>query len=112
MYCCAKASLEMMTLCIAAEQALNRNPAAICAVRPGRVETRMQQRIRSTSPRQFPAQPDFIDAKHRGRIDSPEHAADILLTLDRNGQLRNGKIYDLRNVAAQGGRLSIRPIRS
>jgi benzil reductase ((S)-benzoin forming) len=112
MYCCTKAGLEMMTLCIAAEQSLNRNPVAICAVSPGRVETRMQQRIRSTSPRQFPAQPDFIDAKRRGLLDSPERVADVLLTLDRNGQLRNGLIFDLRDVVDQGGRMSIRPIRS
>jgi hypothetical protein len=72
----------------------------------------MQQRIRSTSPRQFPAQPDFIDAKRRGLLDSPERVADVLLTLDRNGQLRNGLIFDLRDVVDQGGRMSIRPIRS
>lgn len=101
-----------MTLCVAAEQALSRNPVAICAVSPGRVETRMQQRIRSTSPRQFPAQPDFIDAKRRGAIESPERVAERLLTLDRSGQLHNGLIYDLRDVVDQGGRLSIRPIRS
>jgi benzil reductase ((S)-benzoin forming) len=110
-YCSAKAFLEMMTRCAAAEQALREDPVVVCAVCPGRVETRMQRRIRDSSPDQFPAQPDFIQAKNRGDVIEPQRIAEMLLTLDRAGQLRNGHVYDLRDVQQHAGGLSIDPIR-
>ncbi len=111
MYCSSKAFLEMMTRCVAAEQPMRGDPIAVCAVCPGRVETRMQRSIRDSDPDRFPAQPDFIDAKRRGDVQTPEQVADMLLALDRGGQLQNGKIYDLRDVQRHGTGLSIDPIR-
>lgn len=111
MYCSSKASLEMMTRCVSAEQAMKKDPVAVCAVCPGRVETRMQRSIRDLSPDRFPAQPEFIDAKRRGDIQTPEQVAEILLALDREGQLHNGHVYDLRDVRRHAGGLSIDPIR-
>lgn len=111
MYCSAKASLEMMTRCAAAEQELRENPVAVCAVCPGRVETRMQRRIRKSSPDQFPAKPDFVQAKNRGDVIRPQLVAEMLLGLDRAGQLRNGHVYDLRDAKQHAGGLSIDPIR-
>ena len=111
MYCSSKASLEMMTRCVAAEQELREDPVVVCAVCPGRVETRMQRRIRDSNPDQFPAKPDFVRAKSRGDVLRPQLAAEMLLTLDRTGQLRNGHIYDLRDVKQHAGRWSIDPIR-
>jgi benzil reductase ((S)-benzoin forming) len=111
MYSSAKASLEMMTRCTAAEQALCKDPVVVCAVCPGRVETRMQRRIRDSSPDRFPAQPDFVQAKNRGDVIGPHQVAGVLLTLDRAGQLRNGHVYDLRDVKRNPDGLSIDPIR-
>jgi benzil reductase ((S)-benzoin forming) len=111
MYCGAKAFLEMITRCVAAEQEAREDPVVVCAVCPGRVETRMQRRIRDLSPDQFPAQPDFVQAKKRGDVLRPELVADMLLTLDRAGPLRNGHVYDLRDVQQHAGGRSIDPIR-
>ena len=111
MYCGAKASLEMMTRCVAAEQALREDPVVVCAVCPGRVETRMQRRIRDSNPDQFPAKPDFVQAKNRGDVITPQRVAEMLLTLDRTGQLRNGHVYDLRDAKQHAGGWSIDPLR-
>ena len=110
LYCASKAALEMMTLSVAAEQAICVNPVVVCAVSPGKVETDMQRRIRSSSPAIFPAQPDFVDAKRRGKIKTPEAVAGMILALDRAGLLHNGKLYDLRDVKQQAGGLRIDPI--
>jgi benzil reductase ((S)-benzoin forming) len=110
MYCSAKASLEMMTRCVAAEQTAQDDSVALCAVSPGLVETRMQRLIRDANPDQFPARPKFISAQQSGNVKTPEQVADILLDLDRMGQLQNGQLYDLRDVQQHAGRLSIDPI--
>ena len=110
LYCASKAALEMMTLCVAAEQARCANPAIVCALSPGKVETDMQRRIRSSNPGIFPAQPDFVDAKRHGKIKTPGGVAGMILALDRAGLLHNGKIYDLRDVKRQAGELRIDPI--
>lgn len=111
MYCSAKASLEMMTRCVAAEQALREDPVVVCAVCPGRVETRMQRRIRDSNPDLFPAKPDFVRAKKCGDVIRPQLVAEMLLALDRSGQFRSGHIYDLRDVKQHAGGWSIDPIR-
>ena len=110
MYCSAKAALEMMTRCVAAEQSTKEDPVAVCAVCPGKVETRMQRSIRALRPDQFPAQPEFVAAKKRGDVQLPEAAAKVLLDADRAGLLRNGCIYDLRDAVYRGGSVSITPV--
>lgn len=110
LYCATKSALEMMSLCVAAEQAISAEPVSICAVSPGKVETDMQRRIRSSNPGIFPAHPDFVDAKQRGEIKKPEDVAGMILALDRAGLLQNGALYDLRDVKRKSGTLHIEPL--
>ncbi len=110
MYCSAKAALEMMTRSVAAEQDAREDPVTVCAVRPGKVETRMQRSVRALRPDQFPAQPEFVAAKKRGDVRSPEAAAKVLLDADRAGLLQNGRIYDLRDAVYRDGSVSITPV--
>lgn len=110
MYCASKAALDMMTLCVAAEQSDRDNPVAVCAVYPGKVETDMQRSIRQCDPGKFPAQPDFIRAKELGALFTAEEAARKLLALDIAGELRNGGLYDLRRITYDGIKYTIRPM--
>lgn len=112
LYCATKSALEMVTMCVAAEQARCANPVVVCAISPGKVETHMQRQIRASDPGTFPAQPDFVAAKRRGQINSTALVAEMILELDLTGQLRNGKIYDLRDAVTHNGRLGISPIKS
>ncbi len=112
MYCASKAAIDMMTLCIAAEQREKPNPVAVCAVYPGKVETGMQRAVRHADPEKFPAQPDFVLAKANGDLLTPGQAAKAIISLDAAGGFDNGCIYDLRSAVSQGQELTIRPIRT
>ncbi len=111
-YCANKAALEMMTLCVAQEQARAAKPMVVCAVSPGKVETQMQEIIRNSSPELFPAQPDFVEAKTSGDLAHPDEVAGLLLSLDKARQFKNGCIYDLRQAIRQNGELHIEPLSS
>lgn len=110
MYCASKAALDMMALCVAAEQKDREHPVGICSVSPGKVDTEMQQTIRGFDKTKFPRQPDFVDAKCRGELKSAQQVADMILSLDHSGELKNGGIYDLRDVIFHDRRCSIQPI--
>lgn len=97
-YCASKAALDMMTMCVAKEQERRNNPVKVCAVYPGRVETRMQYQIRHTETAKFPAKPDFVKAKKLGKLLSAKEAAEMILALDNAGELKSGGLYDLREA--------------
>ena len=103
MYCASKAALDMITACVAAEQASRQNPVVICSISPGKVETGMQRTIRRFDGAKFPARPDFVKAHRQGELNTPEDAARRILALDRSGRLKNGGIYDLRSVGELAG---------
>ncbi len=111
MYCASKSALDMMTLCVAAEQRGRPNPAVICSIYPGKVETRMQRTVRRSDPSRFPAQPEFVKAKESGTVSSPADVARSILSLDAAGKFENGCIYDLRSASSHEGAPAIEPIR-
>lgn len=110
LYCASKAALEIMTACAAREQMDDDHPVSICAVSPGKVETDMQVMIRGTRPEQFPAQPQFVQAKASGDLETPHAVAHLLLSLDQQGQFKNGGIYDLRKTTGRKGKMRIEPL--
>ncbi len=112
MYCASKSALDMMTLCIAAEQKGQPNPVVVCSVYPGKVETDMQRGVRRSDPEKFPAQPKFALAKAQGDLLTPVQAAQAIITLDATGAFKNGCIYDIRSAATTEGIGIITPIRS
>lgn len=112
LYCASKAALDMMALCVAAEQEDRKHPVSVCCVSPGKVETRMQRKIRQFDKVKFPRQPDFVNAKLRGELNTAKEVADLILKLDNSGELKNGGIYDLRDAIFDGRRCSIRPTNS
>jgi benzil reductase ((S)-benzoin forming) len=112
MYCGTKAAMDMMTLCAAMEQQANHTGAEICAVYPGKVDTGMQASIRRTAPSLFPRHADFIGAKVRGELLAPKAVARLIIDLYRQGQFKNGGIYDLRSARTDRGRCTIEPART
>ena len=85
MYCASKAALNMMTQCIAAEQQLRSDAVVVSAVSPGKMETDMQAQVRAADASLFPAREDFIRAKEQGDLMDPRRAAEIILSLDKQG---------------------------
>lgn len=79
-YCAVKAGLDHFSRTLADEQASRPNPAKVCALAPGIIDTDMQGQLRSADPEAFVAQPDFAGFHASGALDTPERAAEKLLT--------------------------------
>ncbi len=100
-YSVAKAALEHFTRILAVEAA----PLGVVAVavRPGVVDTPMQEELRSRPPEAMPPElrTMFRAYKQRGWLAPPERPAEIIayLCTDRAGDV-NGKVLDIEEVEA------------
>ena len=98
-YSVAKAAVEHLTRLIAAEA----GPSGVVAValRPGIVDTRMQEEMRTRPPDAIPPELRAVFAayKQRGRLVPPERPAQIIAYLcsDRSGDV-NGRILDAQEI--------------
>jgi NAD(P)-dependent dehydrogenase (short-subunit alcohol dehydrogenase family) len=103
-YSVAKAALEHFTRILAAEG----GPAGVTAVavRPGVVDTPMQQELRGRPPESMPAElrSMFLAYKQRGWLAPPERPARVIayLCTDRAGDV-NGKVLDIEEIEAAIG---------
>jgi benzil reductase ((S)-benzoin forming) len=78
-YCAAKAGMDHFTRCVALEEALKPNGAAVCSLAPGVIDTDMQTQLRRADASAFPDQKTFIGLKNKGLLSSPEEAAGRVL---------------------------------
>lgn len=78
-YCAGKAAVDMLTRCIAIEEAEIGLRAH--AVAPGIVDTAMQEQIRAASPDDFPEQRRFVQIARDSKFSTPEFVAARLLEL-------------------------------
>ena len=97
-YCTSKAGLDMMTKVVSKEQKETTNGVSIVSVYPGIVDTQMQVKIRNTPKEHFKSVQRFIDFYNHGDLFSPKQVAKKIYQLDVDGELKNGRILDVRNV--------------
>lgn len=97
-YCTAKAGIDMLTRCIAAEQALQPLPVEAVAIAPGVVDTQMQQQIREVPADRFPEVGRFIELKQSGGLFSAEEAAERILALLEKRRFVSGDVLDVRTA--------------
>lgn len=84
LYCSSKAAGDMLMRTLDQDQASLEHPFACVAIRPGVVDTGMQDQIRSAAPENFPMQDKFVELHRQGALLSPQiAAAAILNTLSR-----------------------------
>ncbi|MBK1734575.1 short-chain dehydrogenase [Halorhodospira abdelmalekii] len=76
-YCASKAALFMIYETLRDE--LRPHGVLVGSVRPGVVDTPMQELIRQQTSEQFPEVERFIKLKERGQLHAPEKAADFVL---------------------------------
>jgi benzil reductase ((S)-benzoin forming) len=98
MYCSSKAGVDMMTKVISKEQKDLKNGVSIVSIYPGIVDTAMQTQARNTPKENFKSVQRFIDFYRHGELQSPKEVAKKIYHLDISGELKNGKILDIRNV--------------
>ncbi|WP_159887925.1 SDR family NAD(P)-dependent oxidoreductase [Paenibacillus puerhi] len=100
-YCAAKAGLDMLTRCIAAEQGEGPGAVRCLSIAPGVIDTRMQEQIRATEDGVFPDKGRFIELKESGKLQSPEDTARKLIGFIRSDGWRQGAVLDLRDIQAE-----------
>jgi benzil reductase ((S)-benzoin forming) len=98
MYCATKAGLDMMTRVISKEQKEVKNGVKIMSLYPGIVDTDMQELARNTPKENFKSVQRFIDFYEHGDLSTPKQVAEKIYHLDSNGELKNGRILDIRTV--------------
>lgn len=74
-YCAIKAGLDHFSRSLAEEQVGASNPARVCALAPGIIDTGMQVQLRGADSARFAAQQVFAGFHGSGALDSPERAA-------------------------------------
>ena len=97
MYCSSKAGLDMMTKVISKEQKDLKNGVSVVSIYPGIVDTDMQAEARNTPKEKFKSVQRFIDFYEKGELFTPKQVAEKIYRLDSLGELKNGRILDIRN---------------
>lgn len=98
-YCAAKAGLDHFTRCLALDQAHSPNPAKVCSLAPGVIDTDMQVQLRQASSANFPDQGSFADLHAQGQLSSPAEAAQRVLQYLQRADFGSNPVADVRDAA-------------
>ncbi|SNR50662.1 benzil reductase ((S)-benzoin forming) [Lutibacter agarilyticus] len=98
MYCASKAGIDMMTRVLSKEQKELKNGVSVVSIYPGIVDTDMQAQARNTPKENFKSVQRFIDFYEHGELFTPKQVAKKIYKLDISGELKNGRILDVRNI--------------
>jgi benzil reductase ((S)-benzoin forming) len=96
-YCTSKAGIDMLTKVVSKEQKEIKNGVKIVSIYPGIVDTDMQTKARNTPKENFKSVQRFIDFYEHGELTSPQQVAEKIYHLDITGELKNGRIIDVRH---------------
>jgi benzil reductase ((S)-benzoin forming) len=91
-YCSTKAGVDMFVRTVALEQSKAEYPVDILGFNPSRIETNMQEQIRSQEQDDFAEVEDFKESAQDGRNNPPEKLANALVTVIRDRAYENGEI--------------------
>ncbi|MFD0762569.1 SDR family NAD(P)-dependent oxidoreductase [Lutibacter aestuarii] len=98
LYCSSKAGLDMMTKVISKEQKEVVHGVNIVSIYPGVVDTDMQAAARNAPKENFKSVQRFIDFFEHGDLFTPKQVAQKIYKLDHTGELKNGRILDVRKI--------------
>ncbi len=91
-YTAAKAAVEQLTRSLSLE--LEGTGVTACALRPGKIETAMQERIRRASPEDYPRVEEHREAKRTGQVADPGDRARLVAYLASEATQKNGQILE------------------
>jgi len=97
-YGAAKAALDRWVSTVGAEQR-ERGGVRVLSLTPGVVATAMQERIRTTDPRDFPRVERFRGLHEEGELEEPEAVARRFWAVLDDDEVPSGTVLDLRGHA-------------
>ena len=96
LYCASKAAIEAFTMTVSLEQAEASNPVTAFIIKPGVVDTDMQELIRSQDKDRFKDLERFKQLKSDQNLQSPQKVAEAVYSII-NSTPQSGKKYDVRS---------------
>mgnify|MGYP001557335311 FL=1 len=96
-YCAAKAGMDHFTRCVALDEALKPNGAAVCSLAPGVIDTDMQAQLRGADAMAFPDQGSFARLKANDQLSSPDEAATRVLAYLARPRFGANPVSDVRD---------------
>ncbi len=100
MYCGSKAAMDMVIeSCILEREIRNDFQTRLYSIAPGVIDTKMQEEIRSSKPKQFSKQERFIELKENKILSSADEVAKTIISLFVNQQSFKNGWYDVRKLA-------------
>ena len=94
LYCAAKAGVEAFTACVALEQQQAKHPVMVYAIRPGVIDTEMQQQIRAQDQTRFAEIEKFKALKRDGQLATADETASKIAAIIADSP-RTGGVYDV-----------------
>lgn len=98
-YAAAKAAVEQLTRALAEE--VEGTGVTVCAFRPGKMETRMQERLRRARAEDYPRVEEHREAKRSGQVADPKDRARLVAYLVGRDAQRNGQIVEPDDALAR-----------
>jgi NAD(P)-dependent dehydrogenase (short-subunit alcohol dehydrogenase family) len=99
-YCAAKAAVDQLTRVLALE--MDGTGVSVAAFHPGYMETAMQERIRQSSPADFPRVEEYREAHRQGKVKDPHDPARVVAYLCLSTTQRNGAILEIGDTEVVG----------
>jgi benzil reductase ((S)-benzoin forming) len=94
LYCAAKAGVEAFSACVALEQQQARHPVTVYVIRPGVIDTEMQQQIRLQTQQGFAEVEKFKALKRDGQLATADETAASIAAIIADFP-ESGGVYDV-----------------
>jgi len=94
-YCATKSALDMLTKVIDEEKHKN---LTVISINPGVVDTKMQNKIRSSDAKYFPLLNKFISYYNYNKLENTQNTASKIYYLIKNKAQFSGNIVSLRDI--------------
>lgn len=98
LYCATKAGLEAFSGCVALEQLQANHPVAVYVIRPGVIDTEMQQQIRAQNQMGFAEVEKFKTLKRDGLLVAADDTAAKITAIIADSP-ESGGVYDVNQYA-------------
>ena len=99
-YCAARAAVDQLTRVLALE--MEGSGVSVSAFHLGFMDTAMQERIRQSTPEQFPRVEELREAHRQGRVKDPHDPARVVAYLCLPATERNGAILEVGDAEVVG----------